>query len=65
MRPYIENQSPFLGLTSASVLEDTPGSFGQDQANIAHFSTGSFSVDPGLLSQRLETEAAKQRVSSP
>lgn len=65
MRPYMESQSPFLGLTSASVLEDTPGNFGEDQDNLAHFSTGFFSTDSGLLSQRLETEAAKQRASSP
>ena len=65
MQPYMENQSPFLGLTSASVLEDTPGNFAQDQDNLAHFSTGSFPTDSGLLSQRLETEAAKQRTSSP
>ena len=65
MRPYMGNQSPLLGLTSASVLEDTPSHFAQDQDNLAHFSTGSFPTDSGLLSQRLETEAAKQRASSP
>ena len=65
MRPYTETQSPFHGLTSASVLEDTPGNFGEDQDNLAHFSPGSFSTDSGLLSQKLEIEAAKQRASSP
>ena len=64
MQPYMENQSPFLGLTSASVLEDTPGNSAQDQDNLAHFSAGSFPTDSGLLSQRLETEAAKQRACS-
>ena len=63
-QPYMGTQSPFLGLTSASVLEDTPGNFAQDQDNLAHFSTGPLPTDPGLLSQRLETEAAKQRASS-
>lgn len=65
MRPSAQNQSPFFGLTSASVLEDTPGNFGEGQDNLAQFSAGSFPTDSGLVSQRLETEAAKQRVSSP
>ena len=60
----MENQSPFLGLTSASVLEDTPGNFARDQDNLAHLSIGSFPTDSGSLSQKLETEAAKQRAST-
>ena len=60
----MRGQSRFLGLTSVSVLEDTPGSFGDDQDYPANSSTGSFPADPGLLSQRLEREAAKQRTSS-
>lgn len=64
-QPSKKNQSRFLGLTSASVLEDTPGNFGEDQEYLAHFSTGSFPVDSEQLSQRLETEAAKQRACSP
>lgn len=64
-RPPKKRQSPFLGLTSASVLEDTPGNFGEDQDNLDHFSTSPFPADSGHVSQRLETEAAKQRASSP
>ena len=64
-RPSKKNQSNFLGLTSASVLEDTPGNFRADQDYLAHFSTESFPVDSEHLSQRLETEAAKQRACSP
>ena len=60
----MKNQSRLLGLTSASVLEDTPGNFGEDQEYLAHFSTGSFPIDSEQLSQRLETEAAKQRACS-
>ena len=58
-------RSRLHGLTSASVLEDTLGNFGDDQDNPSPFSASSFSADSALLSQRLETEAAKQRTSSP
>ena len=61
-RPSEKTHSALFGLTSASVLEDTPGNFGEAQA---HFPTGSFPAESKRLSQQLETEAAKQRASSP
>ena len=60
-RPSNKKQSRFLGLTSASILEDTPENFGEDQGYLASFSTGPCPADSERLSQRLETEAAKQR----
>ena len=64
-RASMKGQSRFMGLTSASVMEDTPGNFGEDQGNLAPFSMTSLPVESGLLSQRLETEAAKQRAFAP
>lgn len=45
-------------------MEDAPGKFGEDQDSLTQYLTTSVTADAGILSQRLETEAARQRASS-